>query len=306
MMRVALRPAWLVGAGLGIFIDRALGEPPASRHPLVGFGVAMNAVERVLYGDDRCRGVLHALVGTSLGVSAGRVVRSTALASYTAVGGMALGTAARAVGSALADEDLERARRLLPALVGRDPSQLDEGEIARAVVESVGENTVDSVVAPVLWAAFAGPAGALGYRAINTMDAMVGHHSPRYENYGWASARLDDVVNWLPARACAALVAMVRPHSCVAVLRGVVTQAPQHPSPNSGVSEVAFAAALGVRLGGRNHYGDRVEERPTLGVGRGARAADIEAANELMRDVSTLLGVLLIGIGAVTWVRRCR
>ncbi len=306
MMRVALRPAWLVGAGLGIFIDRVLGEPPTSLHPLVGFGAAMNAVERVLYGDDRRRGVLHALVGTSLGVGAGRLVRSTALASYTAVGGRALGTAARAVGSALADDDLERARKLLPALVGRDPSQLDEGEIARAVVESVGENTVDSVVAPVLWAAFAGPAGALGYRAINTMDAMVGHHSLRYENYGWASARLDDALNWLPARACAALVALVRPRTGAAVLRGVVTQAPQHPSPNSGVSEVAFAAALGVRLGGRNHYGDRVEDRPALGVGRGARAGDIEAATGLMRDVSTLLGVLLIGLGVLTWVRRCR
>ena len=306
MMRVALRPAWLVGAGLGIFIDRTLGEPPTSLHPLVGFGVAMNAVERVLYADNRRRGVLHALVGATLGVGAGRLVRSTAVASYTAVGGRALGAAARAVGVALVDEDLDRARRLLPALVGRDPSQLDEGEIARAVVESVGENTVDSVVAPVLWAAFAGPAGALGYRAINTLDAMVGHHSPRYEHYGWASARLDDVVNWLPARACAALVAMVRPRTGAAVLRGVCTQAPLHPSPNSGVSEVAFAAALGLRLGGRNCYGDRVEDRPPLGVGRAARAEDIETANGLMRDVSSLLGALLIGLGVVTWVRRCR
>lgn len=307
MTRTWIRPTWLVGAGLGVFIDRAVGEPPTSIHPLVLFGNAMNGVERVIYGDNRRRGVAHALIGTSLGVGTGLLVGSSTAASYTAVGGRALGEAAHAVGGALVDGDLDRARELLPALVGRDPSHLSAPEIARATVESVAENTVDSVVAPVLWTAFCGPSGALAYRAINTMDAMVGHHSPRYENYGWASARLDDVVNWVPARCTAALVALVRPCAAASILRGVVTQAPRHPSPNSGVGEVAFAAALGLRLGGRNRYGDRVEDRPSLGFGRPARGDDIDDAVRVQRDVSTALAVILIVIGVAMWlVRRCR
>ncbi len=120
-------------------------------------------------------------------------MRSTAWATGLAVGGRSLWRAAEDVAQALTRGDVEGARALLPNLVGRDPNNLDEEEIVRAVVESVAENTVDAIVAPVLWAAVAGAPGALGYRAVNTMDAMVGHHSERYEHYGWASARLDDV-----------------------------------------------------------------------------------------------------------------
>jgi adenosylcobinamide-phosphate synthase len=130
-------------------------------------------------------------------------------------------------------------------------------------VESVAENTVDAVVAPALWAAAAGAPGALGYRAVNTLDAMVGRRCPRYRRYGWASARLDD--------------------------------APLHPSPNAGVAEAAFAGALGLRLGGANRYGGSQELRPTLGSGRPAEAADIARATRLSRDVTlTLAGVLLL------------
>jgi adenosylcobinamide-phosphate synthase len=294
-----IRPMWLVGAACGVFIDRLVGEPPTSVHPLVYFGRAMDIVERTIYRDSRRRGVLHALMGTSLGGAAGQLVRSTALASYVAIGGRALGEAANAVEDALSREDLNRARELLPALVGRDARALDETEISRAVVESVAENTVDAVVAPVMWAALCGPVGALAYRAINTLDAMVGHHSERYEKYGWASARLDDVVNFVPARVTALLVALVRPRTTFDIVRGVLTQAPKHPSPNSGVAEVAFAAALGLRLGGRNIYDGRVEDRVPLGYGRAARGADIGESTRLARDVATLLAVLFIVAGVV-------
>lgn len=304
MMRPLLRPTWLIGAALGLFADRLLGEPPASVHPLVHFGNTMNRFERAFYRDDRRQGVLHAVLGTTVGSVTGLLVRSTTVATYTAVGARALTEAAATVGDALVKGDLTEARRALPSLVGRDPSNLDAPEIARATVESVAENTVDSVVAPVLWAAFCGPAGALGYRAVNTMDAMVGHHSPRYENYGWASARLDDVANWIPARCTAALVALVRPRATADVVRGVTTQAPLHPSPNSGVGEVAFAAALGLRLGGRNRYGERIEERPPLGYGRPASGDDIDGAIRLSRDVSTVLAALLFVVGAITWIVR--
>ncbi len=289
-----------MGVAAGLVADRVLGEPPAVVHPVVGFGRVMRRVERGLYRDSRAAGVLHALVGVGLGATAGGLIGSTSVAMWVAVAGRALGCAATDVGIALEAGDVDRARELLPALVGRDPSSLDEKEIARAVVESVAENTVDAVVAPAVWAAVAGAPGALGYRAVNTLDAMVGHHSPRYERYGWASARLDDIAGWVPARVTAALVAGVRPASAGAVWRAVRTQAPAHPSPNAGVAEAAFAAALGLRLGGENRYGDRVELRPPLGTGRPAEAGDIARAVALSCDVSAALCALLVVKTAVS------
>ena len=290
-----------LAAALGIGLDRLIGEPPTRLHPVVYFGAVMQRFERGAYRDSKRAGVLHALVGTSIGVGVGRVVRSTTLASWAAVAGRALLSVASDVGVALGAGDIERARELLPALVGRDPSDLDVSEIVRAVVESVAENTVDAVVAPALWAALAGAGGALGYRAVNTMDAMVGHRSSRYCNYGWASARLDDLANWLPSRATVALVALVRPGTTVQIGRAVATQAPDHPSPNSGVAEAAFAAALGIRLGGRNRYGDEVEDRPPLGWGRRAEPADIARAVQLSRDVTSALAAGLGVLGLLQW-----
>ena len=281
-------------ASAGILADRLFGEPPSPVHPVVAFGRVMRAVEREMYGDSRIAGVGPAAVGTGLGVVAGGVVGSTAVSTWIAVAGRALAAAALDVASALDADDLPRARALLPALVGRDPSDLDEKEVARAVVESVAENTVDAVVAPALWAALLGAPGALGYRAVNTLDAMVGHRSARYRRYGWASARLDDLAGWAPARATAALVAVVRPRAAAAVVTAVRRQAPAHPSPNAGVAEAAFAAALGLRLGGESRYGDRVELRPPLGAGRPAERGDIARAVALSRDVSLSLGAFLV------------
>jgi len=287
-----------------VLLDRVVGEPPTPVHPVVLFGRAMGIAEQRIYRDKRLAGAVHAAIGTTLGAGGGALVRSTTAATVIAVGGRALLQAALAVEAALAGGDEDRARELLPSLVGRDPSGLDAAEIARAVVESVAENTVDAVVAPAMWAALAGAPGALGYRAVNTMDAMVGHRSQRYSNYGWASARLDDVANWVPARCTAALVALVRPGSAKEVRRAVATQAPAHPSPNAGVAEAAFAAALGIRLGGTNRYGERTEVRPQLGWGRGARLDDIAQAVRLSRDVGTALAAVLGIAGAAQWWRR--
>jgi adenosylcobinamide-phosphate synthase len=231
-----------------------------------------------------------------LGVLAGRAVRSTVVASYVAVAGRSLADAAAGVRDPLGAGDLDEARRRLPALVGRDPSSLDEPDLCRAVVESVAENTVDAIVAPALWAVALGASGALGYRAVNTMDAMVGYRSDRYERFGTAAARLDDIANWVPARVTAALVAAARPTRARDVWRTVRRDAGAHPSPNAGVAEAAFAAALGVRLGGVSTYGDRIEERPTLGDGRPATVADIDAAVTLSRDcTAVLVGTLAVG-----------
>jgi adenosylcobinamide-phosphate synthase len=289
-----------LGAAAGIVADLIFGEPFVEPHPVRAFGMAMERVEHTLYRPRRSSGVVHALAGLGLGIAAGSLVRSTALATYISVAQKALTDAGLDIAAALEDHDLPRARQLLPGLVGRDPSDLDASEITRAVVESLAENTVDAVVAPALWGALFGAPGTLGYRAVNTMDATVGYHNERYEDYGWASARLDDVANFIPARLTAALVAAVRPRAAWAVWRAVRQDAPLHPSPNSGVAEAAFAAALGVRLGGVNTYGGRIERRAQLGRGRAPEAPDIAAAAALCRDVTWGLIAALLALAAVT------
>ncbi len=295
-----------LGAAAGILVDRLAGEPPAAAHPVVAFGAAMRSVEGALWRDRRGPGTAYAITGIGLGVGVGSVLGSTVVATSLAVGGRALARAATSVSTALADDDLDRARILLPTLVGRDPDGLDAKAMARAVVESVAENTVDAVVAPVLWAAVAGAAGALGYRAVNTLDAMVGHRSPQYRQFGWASARVDDLAGWVPARVTAALVVAVRPRSAGAVWRAVRHDAPRHPSPNAGVAEAAFAAALGLRLGGSSSYEGRVELRPSLGHGRPPEAADISRAVHLSTDVSLALAAAMAGVGIVARAARRR
>jgi adenosylcobinamide-phosphate synthase len=216
-------------------------------------------------------------------------VAATALATWTVLGGASLGGVAVALGRDLEAGDLDAARRRLPALCGRDPAQLDAGGLARAAVESVAENTSDAVVAPLLWGAVFGLPGLLGYRAVNTLDAMIGHHSPRYERFGWAAARLDDAANLIPARVTGLLAAALapavggRPRQALRTLR---RDGGQHPSPNAGRCEAAFAGALGVRLGGRNCYQGRTEQRGLLGDGKPPAAPDIARAVRLSRLVS--------------------
>ena len=291
---------------IGLLADRVFGEPRSSMHPVVAFGNVMTRVEQRIYDDRAAAGFIETLVGTLLGIAAG-LCTPTAAATYVAVGGRALHETACAVGRAVDDGDFERARSLLPTLVGRDPSGLDEREICRAVIESVAENTVDAIVAPALWALTAGGAGALGYRAVNTLDAMVGHRSPRYERFGWASAKLDDIANYVPARVTALLVALARPRRATSIRRIVRDDAPAHPSPNAGVAEAAFAAALDLRLGGTNRYlaegyraegsraegsRARVETRPRLGDGHQPLSSDIPRAVRLSSDVEWLLTAL--------------
>jgi adenosylcobinamide-phosphate synthase len=284
--------------------DRLLGEPPVVAHPVAGFGSVMRRVEELLYRDERPAGAAHAAIGVALAMAAGAAVGSPATAAYVAVAGRELASTALGIEATLSCGNLDAARAQLPALVGRETAGLDNSEIARAVVESVAENTVDAVVAPALWAAVAGAPGVFAYRAVNTLDAMVGHRSPRYARFGWASARLDDAAGLVPARVTAALVAAVRPRSAARVWRTVWRDGRAHPSPNAGVAEAAFAAALGLRLGGTNRYGDRVEHRPSLGDGRAPRPADIRAAVRLLRDVTGALVVLLVTASALRRLRR--
>jgi adenosylcobinamide-phosphate synthase len=257
--------------------------------------------------DGRLAGVGYTVAGAGFGWAAGaalgRSVPAGAAATWVVVAGRALGEEAGVIGHRLVADDLEGARRRLPALVGRDPESLDGKGIARAVVESVAENTVDAIVAPACWAAAGGAAGAGFYRAVNTLDAMVGHRNERYLHFGWASARLDDAANWIPARFTGLLVAAVRPRQGREILDAVV-HPPAHPSPNAGVAEAAFAAALGLRLGGDTVYAGRVDPRPAFGSGRPPEPADIDRAVRLSRDVTLALAALLAAPSAVSALRR--
>jgi adenosylcobinamide-phosphate synthase len=294
------------GLALGAAADLLLADPRRG-HPVAGFGTLAGALERRTWRDSRPAGAGYTLVlvgsATALGAVADRLTRRrplartlvTAAATWSVLGGTSLGRAAAVMDRALHSGDLAGARTALPALAGRDPRTLDEAELTRATVESVAENTADAAVAPLFWGAVAGVPGLLGYRAVNTLDAMVGHRSARYERFGWASARLDDVTNWLPARLTAALTVVCAPAaggSAAGALRAWRRDGAAHPSPNAGRCEAALAGALGLRLGGRNVYGSRVEERPTLGDGRRPRPGDIRRAVRLSRTVWIAAAVL--------------
>ncbi|MFF3583470.1 cobalamin biosynthesis protein [Streptomyces mirabilis] len=293
------------GAAAGLLGDLLLGDPRRG-HPVAAFGRSAAAVERVLWRDHRGWGALHTAVcvggAAGLAAVASRAVRPsraaslalTAAATWAVVGGTTLGREARAIGDALADGEIETARERLPHLCGRDPQALGADGIARAVVESVAENTSDAVVGALVWGAVGGVPGLVGFRAVNTLDAMVGHRSPRYRRYGWASARLDDVAGWPGARLTAVLAALAG-DSPRAALRAWRADAVKHPSPNAGPVEASFAGALGVRLGGTLSYGGRVEHRPELnGAGRAVHVDDIERAVRLSRRV----GWLALGVSA--------
>jgi adenosylcobinamide-phosphate synthase len=297
-----------LGAALGIAADRLFGEPPVPGkfHPVALFGSLASATEERLYANDRISGLLHTALNAGVAAGIGTVVGSPAAASYLATSGRALHSAARDVGRALTDGDLDEARELLPNLVGRDPAGLDATAIARAAVESVAENTTDAIVAPALWTVAAGSTGAFLHRAGDTLDSMVGYRDDRYARFGTAAARLDDALAWAPARTTAGLVALVRPRRASAVWQTVRRDARHHPSPNAGVAEAAFAAALEVQLGGTNRYGDTVEHRPLMGDGRPVEAADIDAAVALSRQVSWALAGILGATGLVATVTRRR
>ena len=320
-----------VGLAAGVVLDALLGDPRRG-HPVAAFGRAAAALEARDYADSRLRGTAHAAACVlAVAVPAVLLHRRTrgrppsqaaaaALTVWAVTGARSLHLAAERSMVALAGNDLASARRVLPSLCGRDPAGLDATEMARAVIESVAENTCDAVVAPLLWGAVAGLPGLAAYRAVNTLDAMVGYRSPRYLRFGWASARLDDVANWVPARVTAALTIACAPVNtqmvplpgtsaqdppaeghrvpgpAAAAARAVLRDGARHPSPNAGRCEAAFAGALGLRLGGTNVYGGVTEVRPGLGDGRAPEPDDIRRAIRLSQAVTaaaTGLAVLI-------------
>lgn len=293
------------GTAVGFLVDRVTPEPGDAWHPVARFGQLMTAVERRLWHDNRMAGIAFAAIGVTSAVGVGVALDRTfgrgpaaAIAASISIGGSMLDEVAGELGQLVRDGQLDAARRRLTALVGRETASLDDSEIARATIESLAENTIDATIAPIMWGAVAGAPGILAHRAVNTLDAMVGHRSTRYRRFGWATARLDDVMNWIPARLGAAIVAALRPSRATTVLRVIRGDAPAHPSPNGGVIEAAFAAALDIRLGGTNRYGDLVENRGMLGDGASPSHDDISRATRLATQVGAVTAALAAGIAS--------
>ncbi len=309
----ATRHPRLVGVLAGYLVDLVLADPRAG-HPVAGFGAAAAAVERVTHRDTRIGGAVHvgvlvsavSLLGAALQRHARRrgplwSVTATAVATWIALGGTSLARTGLAMGDFLSRDDVEGARRLLPSLCGRDPARLDAAGLTRAAVESVAENTSDAHVAPLLWATVGGVPMVLGYRAVNTLDSMVGHRSPRYARFGWAAARLDDAANYVAARLTAALVVVCAPivgGSPSGAVRAWRRDAARHPSPNAGVVEAAFAGALDVRLGGPTQYQYELQIRPILGDGVPPSVADLRRAVRLSRAVQAAATAFCLGLSA--------
>ena len=268
-------------------LDVALGDPRWLPHPVRVMGAVIQGCERLIFAlcekpftkrvagivlalglPCGCYAIVHAIIRYTENLNETLGVIAWIVLGYTTVAARDLWDHGMRVYQAMMEHGLPAARLAVSQIVGRDTTQLSEPDVVRATIESVAENTSDGIVAPLLYLAVGGPPLAMAYKAINTLDSMIGYRSERYRDIGWASARLDDVMNWIPARLTALSIivaASLRLRRGQEAWRICRRDARKHPSPNSGWPEAAMAGALGVQLGGVNAYGGRVEERATLG-----------------------------------------
>jgi adenosylcobinamide-phosphate synthase len=294
---------------IAVLLDRRLGEPRRG-HPLVGFGWLAQRVEALAYGPPdldakarRERGIGAVIILlTPFTVAVGLLAKipliglGVALALlYLAIGARSLAQHAEAVATALQSGDLPLARQRVGLIVSRDTTDLDEEGISRATIESVLENGCDAIYGALFWFVLAGAPGVVLYRLANTLDAMWGYRTARYLHFGWAAARLDDGLNWLPARLTALSYAAVGPQPALA-WRCWRDQASSWKSPNAGPVMAAGAGALGLALGGPACYHGEWQPRPPLGEGLAPSAQDITRAIKLVRRALWLwLAAILLG-----------
>lgn len=257
----------------GVSLDLAFGDPQWLPHPVRGIGWLISAQERLWRRSGaplRAAGV--ALWIVTVGAAAVAVWLTLPFAAvywiYSLVAIGDLDRHAMRVVEALRTQDLAAARERLSWIVGRDTAGLDEAEILRGTIETVAENLSDGIVAPLFYLALGGPAAMAAYKAVNTLDSMVGYRDERYREFGWFSARADDFFNWIPARLTAVLiwiVSLLPGFACAESIRITFRDGSSQPSPNSGYPEAAAAGALGVRLGGENRYRGVVSPKAFLG-----------------------------------------
>lgn len=267
-----------------VLVDLLLGDPRWLPHPVVMIGKLITFLEtglRAIFSNERAGGVLLLTITVSatygiayaaekavsgINVYAGYLL--SVLLAWTTIAGRSLHRESGLVAAALIRGDLTGARRALAMIVGRDTEHLEERDIWRGAVETVAENSSDGVIAPLFYLALGGAPLALAYKAVNTLDSMVGYRNERYLYFGWASARFDDLCNFIPARITGLLMVTVAPLSGLSLAeawRIMRRDGRNHSSPNSGVPEAAAAGALGVQLGGVNRYFGREVVKPTIG-----------------------------------------
>jgi adenosylcobinamide-phosphate synthase len=289
----------------GVALDALLGEPRRA-HPLVAFGNFANRLERRFNASGRgwrSHGVsAWVLAVLPITLIAGWLAHFpllgdvlAILALYSALGLRSLGEHVAPVAQALRSGDLAEARRRVGYLVSRQTDELDESAVARAATESVLENGSDAVFAAIFWFVVAGVPGVVLYRLSNTLDAMWGYRNERFERFGWAAARIDDVLNYIPARLVALTYTLLGKSRLA--WRCWRTQAPQWDSPNAGPVMAAGAGALGVQLGGPAIYHGELHERAILGEGPAASASSIDRGWALVQR-GVWLWLLILCLGA--------
>jgi adenosylcobinamide-phosphate synthase len=307
-----------------LLLEAAIGYPPfvyrAIGHPVTWMGALLGWLEsrlnRASASHDRRRAAGVLALALTLGCTAASacvlgwitfpgVIRTGVLifAATTLLAQRSLYQHVRAVADALEQDGLEAGRGAVSMIVGRNPGCLDEGGVARAAIESLAENFSDGIVAPVFWLAAAGLSGAACYKAVNTADSMIGHRTPRYAAFGWAAARLDDVVN-LPASRLSVIFIVLAALAIGASPKGSIAavwrDANRHRSPNAGWPEAAMAGALGLRLAGPRVYGDALVDDAFMGDGRrAATAADIARALRLYKAACVAQWLVLIAIAVI-------
>jgi len=301
---------------IAVVLDYILGDPRWLPHPvkMIGrFALFMETPLRKIFRNSYMAGVSAVLIVLgATGISVYAVIRGAAwvhpvaadilsiILLYTTLAARDLTNHSMDVYHRLQAGDLPEARKRVSLLVGRDTDHLDERDVVRATLESVAENTVDGVMSPLFFAVLGGPLGAILYKAVNTLDSTFGYKNDRYREFGWASARLDDLANFIPARLTsfllpvAAAVLRLRPMDSLRIL---IRDGQKHPSPNSGLAEAAVAGALGVQLGGLNYYFGRPSPRPTMGDPlREITKDDIPRTNRMMYVTLILSIILFLGV----------
>ncbi len=331
-MDVSSQPAFIVLSAC--VLDLLIGDPRWFPHPVRGVGWLIRKGERILR---RIAGTPHSekaagmvlvilvvmpvyvlsslILSAAFSVSRNFGIGISVLMAYTTIAARGLADAARVVQLRLDAGDLVGARHELSMIVGRDTANLDEEEISRAVIETVAENASDGVVAPLLYLAIGGPALAMAYKAVNTLDSMVGYKDERYLNFGWAAARLDDIANYIPARITAILICLssgvlrmlMKPavptasnpqSSHSSPWKIMIRDGRNHPSPNSGYPEAAMAGALGVRLGGPSSYFGVMNQKPFIGKEREAPRKKNIALSVRLLYCASLSAALAAALGA--------
>lgn len=302
---------------LALVFDHFIGDPHTPYHPIALIGRLIARIESLLLRNTasaikkRLSGIalvitvaiiivafVEAIYFIVAPIKYGRMIFSIFLI-WSVVSPRALGRSGVEIADLIKEERIEIARRRLSLIVSRDTASLNNSQIAQGAIESIAENTVDALIAPIFYALLGGPLGAILYRTVNTMDSMVGYRNERYIDFGWAAARLDDCLNYLPARLCAfilALAALLAKKRFFQTIKTSLTDGGNHPSPNSGIAEASMAGALNIRLGGPIYYSGKKRCFGYLGDGRLPREADIRAAVKLLKMSNAIIILSLLPV----------